>query len=315
MFVPETSHDPFIPVALAAVNTTRLGLRTGVAVALPRNPMHLAMVANDLQILSQGRFVLGLGSQVKPHIEKRFGSPWSDPTGRMREMVLAIQGIWRCWNLGEKLDFHGDYYTHTLMTPFFSPGPNPYGMPRIQLGAVGPRMAEVAGEVADGAALHGVCSERFIREVTIPAIERGLAKAGRSRDEFELTYPNLIATGDSDAELYENTELLKRHFAFYASTPAYSRVFELHGMEELQRGLYQLTREERWADLGSLVTDEVLDTFTVRGTPEEVSTQIVAKVGDVADRVSFFSPAPITPGQITRILAGLKAAPGRSEST
>jgi probable F420-dependent oxidoreductase len=313
MFVPETSHDPFLPVALAASATTRLGLRTGVAVALPRNPLHLAMVANDLQTISKGRFVLGLGSQVKPHIEKRFGSPWIDPIGQMREMVLAIRAIWHSWNSDDQLDFRGEFYNHTLMTPFFSPGPNEYGVPRIQLGAVGPKMAEIAGEVADGVALHGVSSEKFIREVTIPAIERGLARMGRSRDDFELTFPNLIATGDSPEELAENTAILSRHFAFYASTPSYSRVFELHGFSDLQRSLYELTREKRWDDLGKLVTEDVLKVFTVRGTPEEVSERIVTRVGDVADRVSFFSPAPITPSQISRILKGLQAAPGRKE--
>ncbi|WP_041939291.1 MULTISPECIES: LLM class F420-dependent oxidoreductase [Frankia] len=306
LYVPETAHDPFLPVVLAAQATERVMIRTGVAVAFPRSPMHLAMVANDLHTISRGRFVLGLGSQVKPHIEKRFSAVWSEPAKRMREIVLAIQAIWRCWNDGERLDFQGEFYQHTLMTPFFNPGPNPYGTPRIQLAALGPRMTEVAGEVSDGILLHGLSSERFVREVTLPALERGLARAGRKRSDVELTFPTLIATGDTDEELAESEKKLRQHFAFYASTPAYSAVLELHGWGGLQRDLYELTRDGRWQDLGSLVTEEVLEVFTARGTPEDIPKQIRARVGDIADRVSFYSPAPITPEVISRILAGLK---------
>lgn len=306
MYVPETAHDPFLPVLQAAEATERIMIRTGVAVAFPRSPMHMAMVANDLQLISKGRFILGLGSQVKPHIEKRFSTAWSEPTKRMREIVLAIQAIWRTWNEDERLNFQGDFYNFTLMTPFFSPGPNPFGPPPIQLAALGPKMTEVAGEVADGILLHGLSSERFVREVTLPALERGLAKAGRTRADVELTFPTLIATGDTEQELAAAVLKLQQHFAFYASTPAYSAVMELHGWGELQRELYQLTREERWQDLGSLVTEEVLEAFTARGTPEEIPKQIRARVGDIADRVSFYSPSPIGPETIARILDGLK---------
>ena len=179
----EVSHDPFLPLVLAAEHTERIQLGTGIAVALARNPMTLAMVANDLQTLSQGRFMLGLGSQIKPHIEKRFSMPWSHPAPRMRELILAIRAIWASWADGSRLAFRGEFYRHTLMTPMFDPGPNPFGNPRIFLAAVGEKMTEVAGEVADGLLAHGFTTERYLREVTIPALERGLATGGKVRSE------------------------------------------------------------------------------------------------------------------------------------
>ena len=179
----ETSHDPFFPLLVAAQHTKDIELGTGIAVAFARNPMLLANIAYDLQAASEGRFILGLGSQIKPHIEKRFSMPWSHPAARMREMVLAIRAIWDCWEKGTKLDFRGDFYSHTLMTPFFNPGPNPHGDARIFLAGVGALMTEVAGEVCDGFICHGFTTERYFREVTLPALERGRAKAGRHERE------------------------------------------------------------------------------------------------------------------------------------
>src|SRR5438445_2014717 len=187
VWTAETSHDPFFPLLIAAEHTERIELGTGIAVAFARNPMTLANVGNDLQQFSKGRFVLGLGSQIKPHIEKRFSMPWSHPAPRMRELILAMRAIWDCWNNGTKLDFRGDFYSHTLMTPFFNPGPNPYGPPKVFLAAVGDKMTEVAGEVCDGLLVHGFTTERYLREVTLPALDRGLAKAGRTRADIELS--------------------------------------------------------------------------------------------------------------------------------
>jgi probable F420-dependent oxidoreductase len=184
LLTAETAHDPFLPIAIAAGHTERIELGTGIAVAFARTPMVTAYVANDLQRASNGRFILGLGSQIKPHIEKRFSMPWSRPAARMREYVLALRAIWASWNEGERLDFRGDFYRHSLMTPFFSPPPNPHGAPKVFLAAVGEKMTEVAGEVADGIIVHGFTTERYVREVTLPAIERGLAKAGRDRADF-----------------------------------------------------------------------------------------------------------------------------------
>src|SRR4051794_8723333 len=197
----ETKHDPFVGAAVAAERTERVQLGTQIAVAFARNPMTVAVQANDVQALSGGRFVLGLGSQIKPHITKRYSMEWSHPAPRMREFVLAVRAIWDTWANGTPLDFRGDFYTHTLMTPFFDPGPNPHGTPKIMMAAVGPLMTEAAGEVADGMFCHGFSTERYVREVTLPALERGAEKAGRTLDDFELSAPSMIVAADSDEEL------------------------------------------------------------------------------------------------------------------
>src|SRR5918999_5356436 len=201
LWAAETSHDPFISLTLAAEHTQRVELGTAIVVAFGRNPMDLAITDNTLQVLSKGRFILGLGSQIKPHIEKRFSMPWSRPAARMREFILAMRAIWKSWHEGEKLDFRGRFYTHTLMTPFFNPGKSEYGPPKVFLAGVGPTMTEVAGEVCDGFLAHGFSTPRYMREVTIPAIERGLKKAGKSRENFEITTPGFMVLGNNDDEL------------------------------------------------------------------------------------------------------------------
>src|SRR3974390_595863 len=196
----ETNHDPFIPLALAARETNSLRLGTAVAIAFARNPMNVAQIGFDLQLLSQGRFTLGLGSQIRPHIQRRFSMPWSHPAARMREFVLAMRAIWSAWHDGTKLAFRGDFYTHTLMPPFFDAGPNPYGAPKVFLAAVGERMTEVAGEVADGLLAHGFTTARYMRDVTMPALERGLERSGRSRRDVEGSYPAMIVSGTTQQE-------------------------------------------------------------------------------------------------------------------
>ena len=192
------------------------------------------MCSSDLQAFSGGRVMLGLGSQIKAHIEKRFSMPWSQPAARMREFILAMRAIWACWADGTKLDFRGDFYTHTLMTPFFNPGPNPHGDPRVFLAAVGERMTEVAGEVADGIILHGFTTERYVREVTMPALERGWARSGRTREQFELSGPMFVVTGTTEEEMAAARAGTCQQIAFYGSTPAYRGVLELHGWGDLQ---------------------------------------------------------------------------------
>src|SRR5580658_2926928 len=209
VWAPETGHDPFLPLLLAAEHTEALQVGTGIAVAFARNPMNLAILANDLQQFSKGRFMLGLGSQIKAHIEKRFSMPWSHPAPRMREFILAMRAIWDSWHNGTKLEFRGEFYTHTLMTPFFNPGPNPYGPPRVFLAAVGGLMTEVAGEVADGLLAHGFTTDRYMRAVSVPALERGLARSGRTRQDFEISYPAMIVTGTTDAEIEAATDAVK----------------------------------------------------------------------------------------------------------
>jgi probable F420-dependent oxidoreductase len=304
----ETSHDPFFPLLLAAGATERLEVGTGIAVAFARTPMTLAYQANDLQAYSQGRFLLGLGSQIKPHIEKRFAMTWSHPAPRMREFILAMRAIWANWAEGGKLDFHGDFYSHTLMTPFFNPGPNPFGPPKVLLAAVGELMTEVAGEVADGIIVHGFTTERYLREVTMPAIERGLAKSGRTRAEFQLSYPAFLVTGDDEEQMAKAATAVRQQIAFYGSTPAYRGVLEAHGWGDLQGELNALSKQGEWAKMGDAIDDTMLGTFAVVGEPEAVGPALVARYGDLIDRVSFYAPYGAAPDMWSRVMQGIRSA-------
>ena len=304
----ETGHDPFLPLLLAAEHTETLELGTGIAVAFARNPMTLASMANDLQWYSKGRFFLGLGSQIKPHIEKRFSMPWSHPAPRMRELIQAMHAIWDSWNEGSKLDFRGDFYTHTLMTPFFNPGPNPHGKPKVFLAAVGEGMTTVAGEVADGMLVHGFTTERYLREVTLPAIEKGLTKSGRSRSDFQLSYPAFVVTGSTDKEMKAAEVGVRRQIAFYGSTPAYRPVLELHGWGELQTELNTLSKQGKWDEMGELIEPEILDAFAVVGPPEKIGQLLVDRFRDVVDRLSFYTPYQSEGSTWSDVIATLKAA-------
>jgi probable F420-dependent oxidoreductase len=289
-WAPETEADAFLSCAVAAQRTTTIGLGTGIAVAFARNPMTVALQANDLQVLSEGRFVLGLGSQIKPHIERRYSMPWSHPAPRMREFILAVRAIWRTWETDEKLGFNGDFYTHTLMTPAFSPGPNPYGNPKIILAAVGPKMTEVAGEVADGIFCHGFCTERYLRDVTLPALQRGAERAGKSLDGFEIIAPGFVVARDGEEEIAGGIEFVRMQIGFYGSTPAYRPVLDVHGWGELQQELNTLTKRGAWDELAGIIDDEVLQTFAVIGSPEEAAQGVRNRYGDVATRIAL--PVP-----------------------
>ncbi len=286
----ETQVDPFLACAVAAERTERIEVGTAIAVALARNPMTVALQANDLQALSGGRFALGLGSQIKPHITRRYSMPWSKPAARMREFVLAIRAIWDTWGTGAKLDFEGDFYTHTLMAPFFDPGPNPHGNPKILLAAVGPLMTEAAGEVADGVLIHGFSTERYLREATLPALERGFEKAGRTREGFEITAPAFVVARDRKEEIAEGVEFIRNQIAFYGSTPAYRPVLELHGWGELQDELKAMTKRGEWDSMSELIDDEVLNTFAVVGTPEKAIAEVKRRYGDIATRIQLSLP-------------------------
>ncbi|TCP56748.1 putative F420-dependent oxidoreductase [Tamaricihabitans halophyticus] len=285
-WVPETQLDPFIALAIGSERTSKIELGTAIAVAFARSPMTVALQANDLQLASAGRFALGLGSQIKPHITKRFSMPWSQPAARMREYVLAVRAIWHSWRTGDKLDFRGDFYTHTLMTPFFNPGPNEYGEPPIYLAGVGTRMTEVAGEVADGFLCHGFTTERYLREVTLPALERGRAKVGKTMAGFQISGPSFVATGNTDEEIASATAMIKNQLGFYGSTPAYRPVLDLHGWGEVGDELHNLTKRGEWAQIGGLIDDEMLRTFAVVGSPDEVVTELTRRYGDVATRIA-----------------------------
>jgi probable F420-dependent oxidoreductase len=304
----ETNHDPFFPLLLAAQATERLELATSVAIAFARTPMTLAVVANDLQLASKGRFTLGLGSQIKPHIERRFSMPWSHPAPRMREFVLAMRAIWAAWHDGTKLEFRGEFYTHTLMTPFFDPGPNQYGAPKVMMAAVGDKMTEVAGEVADGMILHPFTTERYVREVTLPALERGFSTAGRTRAGFALSLPVFVVTATSDEGWDAARTGTKRQIAFYGSTPGYHGVLRLHGWEDVGLELNRLSRGGEWVAMGELITDEMLDAFAVIAEPDDLAGAITARYGDVLDRVSFDTPYAADPEMCRAVVAALHAA-------
>ena len=290
LLTAETGHDPFLPLALAAEHTTRIQLGTGIAVGLSRSPIHLAHAAHDLARFSQGRFVLGVGSQIRAHVEKRFSATWSHPTERMRELIGAVRAIWRCWDEGEPLRYEGRFYRHTLMTPFFSPAPNPYGPPPIYLAAAGPEMTTVGGEVADGLMLHALTSPDFLREITLPALRRGLDAAGRSRADVELYAPVFVITGDTDEELLAAERAVRRQLAFYASTPAYGPVLAFHGRPDLPDALNALSKQGRWREMGDLIDDGTLDRFSVTGKPEEVGPAVLARFGGLIDRVALYAP-------------------------
>jgi probable F420-dependent oxidoreductase len=307
----ETSHDPFLPLVPAAEQTSELEIGTSIAVAFARNPMTLANTAWDLQAASQGRFILGLGSQIKPHITKRFSMEWSHPAPRMREMVLAIRAIWDNWQHGTKLDFRGDYYTHTLMTPFFTPDKGDlgdFGVPKIYLAGVGELMTEVAGEVCDGFLCHGFTTEKYLREVTLPALERGRAKAGKTMDGFDIVGPSFVVTGTDDQQMEQAAAGTRQQIAFYGSTPAYKGVLDIHGWGGLQEELNGLSKQGEWVKMGTLIDDEILNTFAVVGAPEQVAPELGRRYGDVISRISFYAPYKSDPDRWSQVLADIKAA-------
>jgi len=303
----ETSHDPFFPLLVAAQNTQRVDLMTSIAVAFGRSPMTLANVGHDLNAASQGRFVLGLGSQIKPHISKRFSMPWSSPAARMREFILALRAIWANWHQGEPLEFTGKFYTHTLMTPFFTPTNNEFGAPRVFLAAVGPMMTEVAGEVADGIIIHAFTTEKYLRETTLPALDRGFAKVGKKREDFEISYPVFVATGTNEEELEQAKVATRQQIAFYGSTPAYKPVLESIGAGEIQSDLNAMSKQGRWEEMGKLIDTDMLEAFAVIGEPQTIPEQILSRYGDIVDRTAA-AYAHISKADRTGIIDKLTAA-------
>jgi probable F420-dependent oxidoreductase len=307
----ETQIDPFLGCAVAAERTERVDLGTGIAVALARNPMTVAVQANDLQALSRGRFVLGLGSQIKPHITNRYSMQWSKPAARMREFVLAIRAIWNTWATGAPLKFRGEFYTHTLMTPFFNPGPNPHGTPKVMLAGVGPLMTEAAGEVADGLLCHPFSTERYLREVTLPALERGRAKAGKMIEGFEISGPSLIVARDGEADIAAGTQFVRQQIAFYGSTPAYRPVLELHGWGDLQGELNTRAQRGEWDKMSALIDDDVLHTFAIIGTPEQAIAEIQRRYGDLVTRITIAVPEDRDTARWNALFESLRAPVGR----
>ncbi|MEJ8279646.1 TIGR03617 family F420-dependent LLM class oxidoreductase [Pseudonocardia spirodelae] len=304
--VPETAHDVFVSLALAARATSRVRLQSAIAVAFARNPMSLAYQANDVQELSGGRFELGLGSQVRPHVERRFGMPWSRPAARMEDFVSALRAIFDAWAGGGRLHHRGEFYSHTLMTEFFSPGPNPHGMPPVMLAAVGERMTEVAGRVTDGLLAHSLTSPSYLGGVTLPALRRG-----RGRDDlsgFDVCLPVFAVLGaDADARAAAEAGV-RRQLAFYASTPPYRPVLEHHGRGELADRLGGLSRHQAWEEMAGLVDDDLLDLFAVAGDPARVAAAIVERYGGLVDRVSLNTPYDADPALVLDTVTRLRSA-------
>jgi probable F420-dependent oxidoreductase len=299
----ETRHDVFGTLTLAARATSRITLQSAIAVAFARTPMTLAVQANDVQLISRGRFQLGLGSQVKPHIERRFAMPWSRPAARMEEFIAAVRAIWHAWATGDRLMFRGEFYSHTLMTDFFNPGPNPYGNPEIFLAAVGDLMTAVAARVADGLMIHPLTTEQYLRHRTVPAVRDARGKL----DDFTLVLPALVVLGADERSRAVAEKAIRGQIAFYGSTPAYRAVLDLHGWGELGDRLNAMSRRQAWAAMAEEITDDVLDAFAVSGDAPTVAAGLRARFGDVVDRISLYTPYDVDPAQLTAVTRALRA--------
>ncbi len=300
LFTFEGPHDVFLPLAVAA-NVVEADLMTNVAIAMPRSPVHLAHAAWDLQLMSGGRFRLGLGSQIRPHVEKRYGARWSPPAARMREIVRATQAVLTAWQDGTRLEFRGEHTTHTLMPPTFVPGPNPHGRPPVLLGALGPLMTRVAAEVSDGLLVMPFHSHRHVRERTLPAVQEGLEQSGRR--EVPIYPQAIVAMGRTDDDLARATMGVRALLAFYGSTPAYRPVLDVEGWGDLQPRLNALSKTGDIAAMLAVVTDDMADVLAVRGTPEECADELQRRFGDLTDRVCCYFPGYDVPLDQLRDLA------------
>lgn len=294
---PETQHDPLIGCAVAGAATERVRLATAITVAFARSPMTLAMTANDVQLATGGRFALGLGSQIQAHIEKRFSMPWSAPIPRMREFIGALRAIWDSWATGEPLRVRGESYRHTLMTPFFSPGPNPHGNPDVWLAAVGPAMTRLAGEAADGFVAHAFTTREYLVDVSLPTLAEGAARSGRETPAV-IVQPFVIAADDEASRATQEASV-RQQIAFYGSTPSYRGVMERHGWEDAADRLHAASKRGEWKAMAAEITDDMLDAFAVAGTPAQVRAGLAARFGGIADTVCVNAPA--TPEELAGI--------------
>ena len=283
----ETDHDSFLPLVLAATSTSHIKLQTHVAIAFPRSPMTMAYTAHDLHVLSSGRLRLGIGTQVKGHIERRFSTTWNSPGPRLKEYVQALRKIWECWETGEPLNYSGKYYQFSLMTPFFNPGPSGLNMPLICTAAVNPYNCSVAGEISDGLLLHSLTSPEYVRKIVIPGIQKGSVKAGRNPSDLFLGGGGFIITGPTQYSLAVQKEHLRRRISFYSSTRTYFPVLETHGLLEVGQRLHKLSVEGRWDDMPRLITDEILNVFAIVGEYDEIAPKFLERYGNLLDEVNF----------------------------
>ncbi|MCH2171808.1 TIGR03617 family F420-dependent LLM class oxidoreductase [Myxococcota bacterium] len=304
----EAKHDPFLPLVLAAENTRSLRLGTAIAISFARSPMNLANLAHGLQSISGGRFILGLGSQVRPHIEKRFSMPWSKPAARMREQVLAVKAIFARWEGLAELDFRGEFYRHTLMIPAFDPGPNEFGPPPVYTGGFGPLMTAVAGEVADGFFAHPFNTRKSMLHNMLPALDRGLEKSGRTRDALDIICATLVVTADEEEDFQRVVLAARKQLAFYGSTPAYRPTLDCHGWGDLHLELNRLSKLGKWDDMTHLIDDEVLEAIAVVGPRSEIAGKLRARLSGIAGGVSLTHNRAPDPSQWADVVSELKSA-------
>ena len=309
LMTAELNHDVFAPLALAALATQRIELTPSIAVAFPRSPTIMASQAWDLQANSDGRFVLGLGSQVRGHNERRFGIAWSPPAPRLRDYVRALRAIWRCWETGEKLDYRGEHYKLTLMTPDFSPEPTGLPMVPVTIAAVGGAMLRVAGEVCDGVRLHPLCSRRYVEEVALPRLADGMGRSGRSRVNFDVFGGGFVVTGPDQKTVAEGMEWVRKRVAFYGSTRSYLPILALHGLNELGQKLHAMSLEGHWNEMAAEVPDEVVRIFAACGTYDEITRAIDERFGGLADSIEINFPAGTPAGLQRELLADIRRIP------
>ncbi len=286
----ENQHDPFLSLAVAAIATTKLKIGTAIALAFPRSPMSFAYTAWDLQAASNGRFILGLGTQVKGHNQRRYSVKWESPGPKLREIIQALRAIWDCWQNGTKLDFQGRFFSHTLMTPAFMPGKIEHPHIPIYIAGVNPYMCRLAGELCDGFHAHPFHSAKFLRERVLPQIEEGAQKAGRSRKDVVVSTSSFVIMGDSQKEMDEMREQVRMQIAFYASTRTYKPVLDVHGWGDVCLSLNEKASKGEWAAMAKDVTDEMLEEYAITGSPDEVPALLKAKYEGLLDRVAFYHP-------------------------
>jgi probable F420-dependent oxidoreductase len=286
----ETSHDPFFPLLMAAQHTQRIKLGTAIAVAFPRSPMVLAQIGWDLQSYSKGRFILGLGTQVRGHNERRFGVKWEHPGPKLREMIQMIHAIWDCWQNNTRPNFTGQFYNFTLMTPFFNPGPIAYPFPQIYIAGVNEYMCRLAGELCDGFHVHPFHSIKYLDEMVLPNIEKGLAKSGRQRSQIALSTTAFVITGRNRDEIEAAKGPVKQQIAFYASTPAYVKVLEAHGWGDVGPRLTALSKRGAWVEMAEQITDEMLEVYATTGTHDEIVDKLKKRYDGYLDRLAFYFP-------------------------
>jgi probable F420-dependent oxidoreductase len=309
LWTSETQHDPFLPLAVAAPATSSIKLGTSIAVAFPRSPMITAYIAWDIQKASAGRFILGLGSQVRAHNQRRFSVKFESPGPKLREIVLALRAIWECWQKGTPLRFKGEFYTFDLMTPFFNPGPIAHPQIPIYIAGVNRYMCRMAGEVCDGLHVHPFHTPKYLREYVHPAVEEGLRASGRTRQDFTYATASFVIVGDTERERAKNTEAVRQQIAFYASTRTYEPVLAAHGWEGIVPELHQKSLEGDWKGMARLITDEMLDTIAVNGTYENIGSKLRDRYAGLLDRVALYQPyeAPVDASGLAALVRQLKA--------